>query len=313
MPRDFAKVRARFWTGETGRQIRGLGLEARVVAAYLLTCASSNMIGLYYLPMALLCHETGIPLEGACKALRSLESIGFAHYDEGQELVFVPRMAAEQISEQLEPTDKQCAGVARELKGFAKSRFFASFVYLYRTAFHLPESMGIGSPLEGPCKALRSQEHEQEQEDPSPYVSDPLSVPDPDSKQGAKLLPANEPGKPPAREVLNRYGTIRAEICGTKAIFWQPTQSATEKAAAWLTEMTREAVGDIEPAIRLACEHVKRGDEGWTGAKMSDPNFLWGTIIAKWTALREELHHCAPAVTWEKRGAGGPKVFEGKW
>lgn len=185
MPRDFAKVRARFWTGETGRQIRGLGLEARVVSSYLMTCASSNMIGLYYLPLALLCHEIGIPLEGACKALRSLESVGFAYYDDANELVFVPRMAAEQIAEHLEPTDKQCAGVARELKAYAKSRFFAPFVYLYREAFHLPEYMGTGSPLEGPCKALRSQEQEQEQEDPSLSGSSSLSASD-QSNQRAK-------------------------------------------------------------------------------------------------------------------------------
>lgn len=164
MSRDYAKVRARFWTGETGKVIRALGCEAQVVSAYLLTCGSSNMIGLYYLPISLLCHETGIPLEGASKALRSLSEAGFAHYDEREEVVFVPRMASEQIESELNAGDKRCAGIARELKEFEKSRFFPAFVYLYRKAFHLPESMGLGSPLEGPSKPLRSQEQEQEQE-----------------------------------------------------------------------------------------------------------------------------------------------------
>lgn len=162
MARDFAKVRSRFWTGETGKKIRALGPDARVIATYLLTCASSNMIGLYYLPISLLSHETGRGIKGALEDLRSLESVGFAYYDSTEEVVFVPNMAAEQIEAELQAGDKRCAGVARELKEYEKSRFFAAFVARYKGAFHLPDSMGDGSPLQGPCEPLRSQEQEQE-------------------------------------------------------------------------------------------------------------------------------------------------------
>lgn len=124
--------------------------------------------------------------------------------------------------------------------------------------------------------------------------SDPLSVQDPDPERARSKLPANEPGKPTARHVLNRFAAIRGEVCATNVLFYQPTEAAEQKGAAWLSEMPRDAVPDIEPAIRLACEHVKRGDEGWTGQKMADANFLWGTVLARWTALREELHGCTP-------------------
>ena len=76
--RDYAIVSPRFWIGTTGRELRRLGPEVQVVALYLLTAPHSNMIGLYYLPIPTLCHETGArhgkglpspskPLEGVCR------------------------------------------------------------------------------------------------------------------------------------------------------------------------------------------------------------------------------------------------------
>jgi hypothetical protein len=181
MPRDYGKVSHRFWTGETGRKIRDLGLEARVVATYLVTCGSSNMIGLYYIPLMLISHETGIPLEGASKALRSLSEADFAHYDESGEVVFVPHMAKQQIADELSATDKQQHGVVALLKEYKKSRFVADFVAIYGEAYHLPNglvseapSKALPSPFEAPSKPRagtesREQEQEQEQSPPKPH------------------------------------------------------------------------------------------------------------------------------------------------
>src|SRR5690242_16567382 len=87
---DYFRVESTFWTGPTGRKIRTLGLEARVVATYLLTGSSATALGLYYLPMPLLVHESGVPFEGASKALESLQAVGFAHYDHEAEVVWLP-------------------------------------------------------------------------------------------------------------------------------------------------------------------------------------------------------------------------------
>ena len=57
--REYAKVSPTFWTGDTGRSLRG-DPDAQRVAFYLLTCSNANMIGLYYLPLPTLCHEIGI-------------------------------------------------------------------------------------------------------------------------------------------------------------------------------------------------------------------------------------------------------------
>lgn len=250
MPRDYAKVRARFWTGPTGKQIRSLGPEAQVVALYLVTCGSSNMIGLYYLPLSLLCHETGIPIEGARKALGSLSEVDFAHYDEDDELVFVTRMAAEQIGEQLEANDKRCQGVARELKEYEKSRFFSAFVFQYKRAFNLPKSMGEGRPLEGPCMALGSQDQEQEHEHEQEHEQDSdcgETGPDdaPEEKQPSLLPPElallTFPcdgrqrtwglTKPQAQEILAAFPTLDVPGECRKALLWIQSNPGKRKTA----------------------------------------------------------------------------------
>jgi len=91
--RDFAKVSPLFWTGKTGKEIRESGRDVQVVALYLMTCPTSNMIGMYYLPIPTLCHEVNISKQGAMKALQSLSKVGFACYDEASEYVWVVEMA----------------------------------------------------------------------------------------------------------------------------------------------------------------------------------------------------------------------------
>ena len=170
MARDYGKIRHGFWTGETGRELRALGSDTMLVGAYLCTCGSSNMIGLYYIPMALIAHETPVPIEGVSKALRSLGEAGFAFYDDAAEVVFVPHMAREQIAEKLSEGDKQRQGVITLLKEYKKSRFVADFLAIYKECYHLPDglepvppSKGERRPLPDPSKPeIRDQDQEQE-------------------------------------------------------------------------------------------------------------------------------------------------------
>jgi hypothetical protein len=153
--REYGKVSPRFWTGETGKKIRAMGCDAQLIALYLLTCPNATMTGLYYLPMPTLVHETGIPFEGASKALASLSEGGFAFYDDASEVVFVPEMARHQIGETLTATDKRVKGVVRELESFSKSRFVLEFYEKYKEAFNLPRQgpwKGLARGLEGPPK-----------------------------------------------------------------------------------------------------------------------------------------------------------------
>lgn len=105
---------------------------------------------------------------------------------------------------------------------------------------------------------------------------------------------ANAPGKPTPSFVAAQFGVIRAETCGGSKLFWQASPKALEKLADWLGTMQTDAVVDIEKAMKLACEKVRDGEKGWTGHELTDPNFLLGAVIAKWSALREEIHGVAP-------------------
>lgn len=136
-PHTFRKVSPRFWTGETGRQIRSLGHEVQVIAMYLLTCPSSDMSGLYYLSLPTLAHECGSSLEGASKGLQALQKLGFAHFDGASEQVFVVEMARIQIGEKLVLKDKKWLGIVNYLNS-CKSPFLQMFYDKYQVPYKLP-------------------------------------------------------------------------------------------------------------------------------------------------------------------------------
>ncbi|MBP6421575.1 MAG: hypothetical protein KA271_01650 [Propionivibrio sp.] len=110
--RDYSKVSPQIWIGPTGKAIRKLGVDAQLVALYLLTSPHANMIGMYHLPVAYLSADTGIPIEGASKGLLSLISTGFCGYDEEAEIVWVYEMARFQVGDQLKAKDLQSKGAA---------------------------------------------------------------------------------------------------------------------------------------------------------------------------------------------------------
>jgi len=66
--RDYGKIAPSFWIGKTGKAIKAGGQEAVVVAMYLMSSPHSNMIGLYYLPMMYLAHETGLGTRAGTRA-----------------------------------------------------------------------------------------------------------------------------------------------------------------------------------------------------------------------------------------------------
>lgn len=157
--RDHAIASPRFWTGDTGKLIRQLGRDYQVISFYLFTCSSSNMIGLYYLPLPTLCHEVGhITSEGASEVLRRLSEVGYAYYDEGSEHVWVPNMARQQVGERLKEKDNRRPAVIRLARQAKKTPFFKDFMAKYGELYDLnnePDLKLLESPLQAPLKPLR--------------------------------------------------------------------------------------------------------------------------------------------------------------
>lgn len=184
--RDYAKISPQLWIGETGKALRGHP-EAQVLAAYLLSCPHANMIGLFYLPISFVAHETGMTLQGASKALRRVVEAGFCAYDEAAEVVWVYEMARFQIADSLKPADNRCAGIAKEYENVTQNKHLREFFERYKDAFHLTKCRGNEgqntSPLEAPPKPLRSQEQEQEQEQEQPTLVDLAPIPKPEKRE----------------------------------------------------------------------------------------------------------------------------------
>jgi hypothetical protein len=166
--RDYGKVSPKFWIGQTGKSLRKHGLEAQMVALYLLTSPHSSMLGLYTLPVVYIAHETGLGMEGASKGLRGCIEAGFCRYDEDTEMVWVIEMAHYQIADKLNVKDKQCLGVQKAYNELIENPFLSGFYDKYATDFNLTQKRGSDSPIEPPpkglAKPLGSQEQEQEQE-----------------------------------------------------------------------------------------------------------------------------------------------------
>lgn len=172
--REYAKVSPHFWTGSTGKQLRKCP-ESIVVSIYLMTCPHANMLGLYYMPLLYVAHETGLGIEGASKGLQWASEAGFCSYDEASEMVWVHEMARFQIAEKLKDTDKRSIGVQNEYNSLPSNPFLVSFYNKYHQAFCMTQKRG-NAPInneetQAPSKPLASQEQEQEQEQENTHTN----------------------------------------------------------------------------------------------------------------------------------------------
>jgi hypothetical protein len=129
--REYSRVSPRFWVGTTGRQIRKLGADHQVLALYLMTSPQANMIGLYYLPIAYMAHETGIDHKACGRALSDLMSARFCSYDHEAEVVWVCEMARHQIGD-AGVTSKQVIGAAAQYDQAPSNAFLGAFFDKYQ-------------------------------------------------------------------------------------------------------------------------------------------------------------------------------------
>lgn len=135
--RDYGRIMSTFWTGNTGRKMRG-DPACQVLAAYLMSAPLSTMSGIYYIPIVTMAHETGLVDAEVRRALGRLDAdFGFLSYDEDRETVFVFRMVVYQMGDGVKPTDKALGALRGELAKVRKHPFAKHFYALHATAFHL--------------------------------------------------------------------------------------------------------------------------------------------------------------------------------
>ena len=158
--RDYSRISCTFWTRGSGKALRG-DADAQRVALYLFSAPGGNMIGLFHLALPTLCHEIGIEPRAARKALATLARLEIAHYDEADELVYLPTGPQAQLGKlPLSPADKRISAVAALVAPFRGHRFHASFLFRWAEPLCLPDKgtrwRGPGLvtlPSEAPCDA----------------------------------------------------------------------------------------------------------------------------------------------------------------
>lgn len=162
--RDYGKISPKFWMSGTGKEVRRRGMEATIVAVYLMSSPHSNMLGLYFQPIMYMAYETGLGMEGASKGLQECMEAGFCKYDEESEMVWVLEMAKYQIASELKASDKRCAGIQKDYDALPDNPFLGEFFDRYEVPFNLKTRRQSEGAYQAPCKPHRSQEQEQEQE-----------------------------------------------------------------------------------------------------------------------------------------------------
>lgn len=162
--RDYAKIGPKMWHGQTFKALRQRGIEGVVVATYLMTSPSSNMLGLYFQPLMYMAYETGLGIEGASKGLQDCIDVGFCQYDETSEMVWVVEMANYQIANELQASDKRCKGIQKDYEALPDNPFIGLFFDRYQLSFHLATRREFEGASQGPSKPHRSKEKEKEKE-----------------------------------------------------------------------------------------------------------------------------------------------------
>jgi len=136
--REYAKIVATFWTGETGGRLRG-DPEAQVLALYLFTCPASTMTGLYYLPLSTIHYEAGLDEPTVRRCFDVCSALNVAHYDYEAGIAWVPEMARYQLGDRLLERDKRTVGVVRQLTPFRRHPFYQAFLDRYSGVYCLSD------------------------------------------------------------------------------------------------------------------------------------------------------------------------------
>jgi hypothetical protein len=160
--REYSKVYPQIWIGETGRQLKDHGIETQFLAHYLITSPHANMVGIYYLPVSFISHETGMSAKVIAKAMANLIKLDYCLYDESKEYVWVKNMARFQVSPKLNLQDNMVKYVNSYFKNLPVLKFRMEFYQKYAEAFHLAKQEDVAGCSEGASEVLRSQEKENE-------------------------------------------------------------------------------------------------------------------------------------------------------
>ncbi len=110
-----------------------------MLALYLISGPGAHPLGLYYLPLPTVAHETGLTIEQVRSGIANLSAIEFCDYEHESEVVLVLNMARFQIGERLDRKDKNITWVWREMEKLRPLPFFDRLLEMYGERYQVAE------------------------------------------------------------------------------------------------------------------------------------------------------------------------------
>ncbi len=137
----YRTIDASFWTDA---KVRKLGVNDRLLFLYLITNPHTHVSGLYYLPLLIAQHESGIASKPLRYAIDTLSIAGISRYDFENELVWVVRMFKFQG-----PGPKNTLSAAHHLSRDIHNSFLINeFLETYpEVKEHFKNRVSIGNPV----------------------------------------------------------------------------------------------------------------------------------------------------------------------
>jgi hypothetical protein len=279
------------------------------------------MTGLYSLPVDTIAYETGSPLAGAWKALRSFIEAGFCAYDENTETVWVFEMMRFQVGESLTGRDKRVVGIENSIAKYKNTPFYRQFIEKYRVSHNLSgcleaPSKPLPSPFQAPSKPLGSQEKEQEKETEA-VSSFPSSS---EKEETENTLPQKVPKPKKEKLPASEKAQILAGIWFDRHLQWgdeHASRTTREKyveklARLWDTEIATHPETD-ERLVVSVLDFIDRhhGTNGFTWRdKVFSPEHLLTGDRAKWPTVLNQMRNGKPKECPRDKGVHLPEVEE---
>lgn len=137
--------------------MRAKGPITQLLAIYLTSCAHATFLCIYRLPIAYIVADLSLSEEQIRKSLAELEEIGFAKYDEENEIVFVVKGVQTQVALELKPRDTKVKAMRRELSAVPGAcSFKQEFFDMYADAYHLVDKDADESKKPAPTPVLKA-------------------------------------------------------------------------------------------------------------------------------------------------------------
>lgn len=196
---NYRRVVPTFWTDPDVK--RKLTREQKLLLLYFCTSPHSNMIGVYYCPLAYASNEADLPVDDIRRALAG-PLAGFVTYDEETEEVFVHALAKHNIGDELTAAgkngkpDHRIAGVEKLLEAVHSPRLRRAFLTRYADAYRL--TMPLPDQREAPSEPLAS---------PLGSPSEAIAVHSSNKTKHSAPAPRSVPS-PDEQAVLDHYRTV---------------------------------------------------------------------------------------------------------